>query len=133
MSDRLKKIEEYKADMMQQISHELRTPLQAMHAAYYMLAEQIAGPLNERQRPLLTNIRDNVDALSTFSNQFLDLAKIEAGMMEFHHQPVDLLSVITPIINNARLTAMQKEITIGLAAQSLSRGTARIPTSSPRC
>ena len=119
MSDRLKKTEDYKADMMQQISHELRTPLQAMHAAYYMLAEQIAGPINERQRALLTNIRDNVDALSAFSNQFLDLTRIEEGMMEFRRQPVDLLSIITPIINNARVTAMQKEITIGLAAQSL--------------
>ena len=119
MSTRLKKIDEYKADMMQQISHELRTPLQAMHAAYYMLAEQIAGPLNERQRTLLTTIRDNIDALSTFSNQFLDLAKIEAGMMEFHPRAVDLLSVITPVINNARLVASQKDINIGLAAQSV--------------
>jgi signal transduction histidine kinase len=119
MSDRLKKTEDYKAEMMQQISHELRTPLQAMHAAYYMLAEQIAGPINERQRALLTNIRDNVDALSAFSNQFLDLTRIEEGMMEFRRQPVDLLSIITPVINNARVTAMQKEITIGLAAQSL--------------
>jgi signal transduction histidine kinase len=119
MSDRLKKTEDYKAEMMQQISHELRTPLQAMHAAYYMLAEQIAGPINERQRALLTNIRDNVDALSAFSNQFLDLTRIEEGMMEFQRQPVDLLSIITPIINNARITAMQKEITIGLAAQTL--------------
>jgi signal transduction histidine kinase len=119
MSARLKKIDEYKADMMQQISHELRNPLQSMHAAYYMLAEQIAGPLNERQRTLLTTIRDNIDALTRFSNQFLDLAKIEAGMMEFHPRSVDLLSVITPVINNARLVASQKEINIGLAAQAV--------------
>ena len=119
MSDRLKRIDEYKAEMMQQISHELRTPLQAMHAAYYMLAEQIAGPLNERQLRLVTTIRDNIDALSTFSNQFLDLSKIEAGMMEFHRQQVDLLTLLTPIINTARVMAAPKEITIGLAAQSV--------------
>ncbi len=119
MSERLKRIDEYKADVMQQISHELRTPLQAMHAAYYMLAEQIAGPLNDRQRSLLTTIRDNVDTLSTFSNQFLDLAKIEAGMMEFHPRAVDLLSVVTPVINNARLLSSQKDVTIGLAAQAV--------------
>jgi two-component system sensor histidine kinase GlrK len=119
MSERLRKIDEYKADVMQQISHELRTPLQAMYAVYYMLAEQVAGPLNDRQRALLTTIRDNIDLLSAFSNQFLDLAKIEAGMMEFHRQPVDLLSVITPVINTARLIASQKEINIGLAAQAV--------------
>jgi signal transduction histidine kinase len=90
-----------------------------MHAAYYMLAEQIAGPLNERQLHLVTTIRDNIDALSTFSNQFLDLSRIEAGMMEFHRQQVDLLSLLTPIINTARVMAAPKEITIGLAAQSV--------------
>lgn len=121
MSERLRRIDEYKAEVMQQISHELRTPLQAMHAAYYMLAEQIAGPLNERQRSLVTAIRDNIDALSAFSNQFLDLAKIEAGMMQFRREPVDLLSVITPVINTARLIAAQKEINIGLAAQAVPR------------
>lgn len=119
MSERLKHVDEYKADMMQQISHELRTPLQAMHAAYYMLAEQIAGPLNERQLHLVTAIRDNIDVLSTFSNQFLDLAKIEAGMMEYNKQQVDLLSLLTPVINTARVAAAPKEITIGLAAQSV--------------
>ena len=119
MSERLKHVDAYKADMMQQISHELRTPLQAMHAAYYMLAEQIAGPLNERQLHLVTTIRDNIDVLSTFSNQFLDLAKIEAGMMEYNKQQVDLLSLLTPVINTARVTAAPKEITIGLAAQSV--------------
>lgn len=119
MSDRLKRIDEYKAEVMQQISHELRTPLQSMHAAYYMLAEQIAGPLNDRQRSLLSSIRDNVDTLSTFSNQFLDLAKIEAGMMEFHPHAADLLSIVTPVINNARLVASQKDITISLAAQAV--------------
>ncbi len=119
MSERLQHVDKYKADMMQQISHELRTPLQAMHAAYYMLAEQIAGPLNERQQHLVTSIRDNIDAMSTFSNQFLDLAKIEAGVMEYNKQQVDLLSLLTPIINTARIAAAPKEITIGLAAQSV--------------
>lgn len=118
MSDRLRHVDEYKAEMMQQISHELRTPLQAMHGAYYMLAEQIAGPLNARQLHLVTTIRDNIDALSLFSNQFLDLARIEAGMMEYHKQQVDLLSVLTPVINTARVAAAPKNITIGLAAQS---------------
>jgi two-component system, NtrC family, sensor histidine kinase GlrK len=119
MSERLRRLEEYKAEMMQQISHELRTPLQSMQSAHYLLAEQIVGPLNEKQHNLLTTIRDNIDTITTFSNQFLDLSKIEAGMMEFHKTSMDLLSVITPVLNSARVLAMQKEITIGLAAQSV--------------
>jgi two-component system sensor histidine kinase GlrK len=119
MNDRIKQVEAYKTDMLHQISHELRTPLQAMYSAHYLLAEQIVGPLTDKQQNLLTTIRDNIDKLSAFSNQFLDLARLEAGMMEFARTPTDLLSVVTPVLNNARVTALQKDITIGLAAQSV--------------
>jgi signal transduction histidine kinase len=112
-----KQLDRYKSEMMEQISQELRIPLQTMHAAYYVLAEQIAGPLNDRQKQLVNTIRDNVEALSSFSSQFLDLARIEAGMMEYERQQVDLISLVTPVINAARPGAAAKEITIGLAAQ----------------
>jgi signal transduction histidine kinase len=118
-SVQLQRIDEYKADMMRQISHELRTPLQTLHAAYYLLAEQIAGPLTDRQKQLVTTIRDNIDALSSFSSQYLDLAKIEAGMMQYQRQQVDLLSLLTPLVNATRANATAKEITIGLAAQTV--------------
>jgi signal transduction histidine kinase len=119
VSAQLHKIDEYKADMMRQISQELRTPLQTMHAAYYVLAEQIAGPLTDRQKQLVTTIRDNIDALSSFSSQYLDLAKIEAGMMHYQRQQVDLLSLLTPLVNATRASATAKEITIGIAAQTV--------------
>jgi signal transduction histidine kinase len=113
----MKQLDKYKSEMMQQLAQELRTPLQTMHAAYYVLAEQLAGPLNDHQKQLINTIRDNVDALSSFSSQFLDLAKIEAGMVEYDRKQVDLISLLTPVINMARTSASTKNITIGLAAQ----------------
>lgn len=119
LSDRVRHTEQYKAEMAQQISRALQTPLQAMHAAYYTLAEQIAGPLNERQMNLVTTIRDNVDVVSAFSTQFLDLARIEAGMMRYHKRVVDILPLITPLINTARVAAAPKAVNISLAVQSV--------------
>ena len=114
MSDKLKKLNDLRADMMQQISHELRMPLQAMHSAYYLLTEQIPGPVNEAQRKLLDAIRKNVDRIVDFSNQFLDISKIEAGMMKFHMQENDLASIVAPAVENARIAAAQKGVTITL-------------------
>lgn len=117
--DRLEHAERHKADLAQQIAQELQAPLQAIHSAYYVLAEQIAGPLTDRQKQLVTTIRDNIDQVSAFNTQFLELARIEAGMMRYQKQTVDLLAMITPLINATRVTAAAKGINIGLAIQSV--------------
>jgi len=105
MGRSLKRSAEQRAEMMQHISHEIRIPLQTIHSAYYLLAEQIRGPINERQRELLITIRRNVDRISDFSNQFLDLARIEAGKMEFSLVVTDLRTVVEAAVANARPAA----------------------------
>ncbi len=114
MSNKLKKLNDLKADMMQQISHELRMPLQSMLSAYYLLTEQIPGPVNDAQRKLLDAIRRNVDRIVDFSNQFLDLSKIEAGMMKFQMAENDMAAIVTQAVENARVAAEGKGIAITL-------------------
>jgi signal transduction histidine kinase len=116
MSDRLRKVNEAKAEMMQRISHELRTPLQAMLSAHYLLTEQRLGPLNADQVRLLGSIRDSIEKLSKFSNQFLDLAKIEAGMMEFRLERTDLLALVRTVVSEAELVAGEKGIGLDLTS-----------------
>jgi len=116
MSDKLRKINELKAEMMQQISHELRTPLQAMLAAHYLLSEQRLGPLNDEQQQMVTSLRKSIDKLTNFSNQFLDVAKIEAGMMEYKLERTDLLAIVRTAIEDARLVASRKSIALDLTA-----------------
>ena len=117
MSDSLKQANAVRAEMMQHISHELRMPLQTMHAAYYLLTEQKAGPVNEAQTRLLHSIRDNIDKIARFSNQFLDLSKIEAGMMEYELVPTDIPTVLAPIVDDTMVNAARKEIKVSLEMQ----------------
>jgi two-component system sensor histidine kinase GlrK len=114
MSEKLKKINDMKAEMLQQISHEIRMPLQGMHSAYYLLANQIAGPATAEQLKLLGSIRTNIDRIAEFSNQFLDLSKIEAGMMKFHAVETDLNDLAEAAMENARLAGAEKDITVTL-------------------
>jgi two-component system sensor histidine kinase GlrK len=117
MSAKLKKINEYKADLMQQMMHEFRTPLQTILSALYIMKEQSSAPLNSEQVLMLDSIRSSVDRLTSFTNQLLDLAKLDAGKMEYRLQPTDLIDVITPAIVDARLIALEKNITITLDAR----------------
>ncbi len=112
MSSSLDRLNRFRAEMMQHISHELRMPLQTMHSAYYLLTEQQAGPLTERQRKLLDSMLENINKIAKFSNQFLDLSKVEAGMMEYNLARADLAAVIRPTVEDAGVIAAQNEITL---------------------
>ena len=116
MSDQLKQINEYKANTMRQISHELRTPLQTILSAQYILSEQKLGALNPEQLRLLGSIRGNIDKLIRFTNAFLDIAKIEAGKMEYEMVLADLLSVVASAVEDAQILAEQKGIKIDVSA-----------------
>jgi len=121
MSESLKQANAVRAEMMQHISHELRMPLQTMHAAYYLLTEEKAGPVTEGQVKLLHSIRDNIDKIARFSNQFLDLSKIEAGMMEYELVATDIPTVLAPIVDDAMVTAARKEIKMSLQMQPVTQ------------
>jgi two-component system sensor histidine kinase GlrK len=121
MSDSLKQANAVRAEMMQHISHELRMPLQTMYAIYYLLTEQKAGPVTEAQTRLLHSIRDNIDKIARFSNQFLDLSKIEAGMMEYELVPTDISTVLAPIVDDTMVNAARKEIKVTLEMQPVPR------------
>jgi signal transduction histidine kinase len=115
MSAKLKKVNELRSDLTHQISHELRTPLQTILSAQHLLAGLKLGPLTEEQQRLLGVIRGSVDKLIRFTNQFLDIAKIEAGMMEYRFTHTDPLSVVRPAVEDAKLIASPKDVTINFS------------------
>lgn len=112
MSAKLSQMEMHRRDLMQHIAHELRTPLSTMMTAHYVLTQQRVGPLNAEQLRLLAAVRKNVDRLTEFSYDFLDLAKIEDGMMQYVLERTDLTEFAMLVVEEARLTASQKEISI---------------------
>lgn len=116
MSARLKRSNDQRAEMMRHISHEIRMPLQAMHSALYLLAQGFRGPLTDAQQKLLDTLRTNINRIADFSNQFLDLAKIEAGMMEFHFAEVNLADVVAAAVEAAQPAAAAREISLRVEA-----------------
>ncbi len=117
MGEKLRRANEYRAEMMQRIVHELRTPLQSLHSVYYLLSERIAGPLNEQQQKYVEMLRVNAERITDFTNQFLDLAKIEAGRMQFRRQPTDLSELAEKAVENVRLLTEPHRIAVTFHAE----------------
>lgn len=116
MSAKLESIDKMKTEMMHHISHELRTPLQAMTSALNLLADQRYGTLNTEQIRLTSFLREGINKITSFSHQFLDISKIESGAMQYNFAPTDLLSVLLPVVEEAKLTATRKNISVVMNA-----------------
>jgi two-component system sensor histidine kinase GlrK len=119
MSTKINETNELKAQMMQQISHELKTPLQAMQSAHDVL--MVSGSDRETRLRMLAAIKRSIDKITDFSMQYLDLAKIETGAMQYKITLSDIHKIVAPVVDEAKLVAASKNIQIELAAVAVPR------------
>ncbi|NUB24424.1 GAF domain-containing protein [Azospirillum brasilense] len=83
-----------KSDFLTGMSHELRTPLNAIIGYADFLLHPGTGPLTDRQRDCIGNIRASGSHLLELINDVLDLSKIEAGHVALHDEDVDVAVVV---------------------------------------
>jgi signal transduction histidine kinase len=76
------------------MSHELRTPINAIIGYAALLLEGMFGNLSDQQREPLDRSRAAADHLRALIDDILDLAKIEAGKMQFTLETLSLTDVM---------------------------------------
>ncbi len=101
-----------KSKFLASMSHELRTPLNAIVGFSDLLAEQIAGQLNEKQKRFVNHIKQGSGHLLQLINDILDLSKIEAGQLEFHYEDFQIRDALPEVLSTIRPLAMAKNIQI---------------------
>ncbi len=97
-----------KDEFLANMSHELRTPLNAILGLSESLAEQIAGPLNEKQQKYINTISESGHHLLSLINDILDLAKIDAGQITLDINKVDIHSVCQASLRMIKQLAQKK-------------------------
>jgi signal transduction histidine kinase len=78
----IERADHLKSEFLASMSHELRTPLHTVIGFSQLLAEEIQGPLNEKQRRFVDHIHRDSQHLLELINDILDLSKIESGKIE---------------------------------------------------
>jgi two-component system sensor histidine kinase GlrK len=120
MSDKLKQLDEMRMQLMSEISHEMRTPLQVIKAACYAISNGRESPkLVPRQVEALGMIQQATNRINHFVNSFLDVAKLEAGLMKFNFEHTDLIELLKPIVHEAQLIGQTRQIAVTFAKENI--------------
>jgi len=90
----VEKANRLKSEFLASMSHELRTPINAIIGYAALLLEGMFGHLTEQQREPLDRSRAAADHLRVLIDDILDLAKIEAGKMQFMLEKLVLADVL---------------------------------------
>jgi len=94
MCRQLNTVEKMKSDFFSTMSHELRTPLASIKEGISLLKDGIGGTSADKQAKLLNILTMETNRLIGHVNSFLDLSKMEAGMMTYHFEQGSLHPLI---------------------------------------
>src|SRR5581483_6149580 len=75
------------------MSHELRTPLNGIIGFTELMHDGRVGAVSEEHKEYLGDILTSARHLLTLINDVLDIAKVEAGLMDFEPECVNLADV----------------------------------------
>lgn len=111
----LQKLDDLKSSFISTVSHELRTPLSIVKEGISLVLEQIPGPINEKQKNLLSISKGNIDRLARMINELLDISRIESGKLELKKGLVNMPNLIKGVIASFQQKADEKGVKLKLS------------------
>ena len=100
------------ADFTAMIAHDLRSPLMNITGVAELMMQGTFGGVTEEQKKWLLRIQANSRTLVDLVSDFLDVSKLESGYVEVRKERVDLAELIQMSIENFRVLAQEKGISI---------------------
>ena len=115
LSTELLRANRAKSEFLANVSHELRTPLNAIVGFVDLLRDGVYGELNLRQVGPVERIEASANHLRHLVDQILDLAKMAAGRLEVHTEPLDLRPFVFDVASEVEPLITEKGLSFSLA------------------
>jgi signal transduction histidine kinase len=106
-----------KSKVLAFVAHEFKNPLKAVSTFSELLCKESLGPLNEQQKEYVTHINTACEHLRELINDILDIAPIEAGIIELHPQRIHLHTLLEDVKTILQDPAAQKQVTLHFQIQ----------------
>ncbi|MCB0711158.1 MAG: HAMP domain-containing protein [Ignavibacteriae bacterium] len=105
-----KELDRLKSELLARISHEFRTPVSSILMSVDILREGILGEINQRQRELLDNAKDDCRRLSTMINDILEMSRLERSGKTIRLDAFNLEELVSDVMKPHQLMAEEKGI-----------------------
>ena len=110
LKKRLQGTENPKSGFLSQISRDMKTSLDGIIGFTHLLASRRSGELNEKQARYVSEIYEGGKQLHTLVHDYMDLAKIDSGMLDLNLSELDVneyilwvLEVLQPRMNEKKI------------------------------
>jgi signal transduction histidine kinase len=128
-ADALEAADALKNAFIHHVSYELRSPLTNIIGFTQLLADPKVGPLTGKQREYTGYVMSSSTALLAIVNDILDLATIDAGIMELDYAEIDVAATVAAAIEGVQDRLAGTEIRI---ATEIAEGTGSLNADSRR-
>lgn len=113
-NDALERTAHLKDRFIKHVSYELRSPLTSIMGFADLLSMEQIGPLNEKQREYMSHIEMSSNALLETTDDILDLATVDAGIMELNFEEVEIESIMRAAAQTVEARLAEHKIDLAL-------------------
>ena len=78
-------------------AHDLKTPLAILNGYIELLQSEKLGPLNEKQRDVIGDMRSSGQRLQNFIQDFLSYTVLETGELRMQYEPGDMNATLSEV------------------------------------
>jgi signal transduction histidine kinase/HAMP domain-containing protein len=117
---RLMRFDELKNDLVATVAHEFRTPLTSLRMAIHLCADEVVGPLTEKQADLMFAARQDCERLQSIVDDLLDLSRIQSGRLVLSRSAVAPRDLVGAVLDAYRGEAADAGVALsGVAGEHL--------------
>ncbi len=107
-TEALRAVDQMKSDFLAAISHDFRSPLTVVRGAVELLLGERPGALTVGQRELAESAERNVLRLEEFTEDLLEMARLEQGAVALEPEELDVRSLLSEIVADHQILAKQR-------------------------
>ena len=111
-NQRVQEATRLKSEFLANMSHELRTPLNAIIGFSELMHDGKVGAVSAEHKEYLGDVLISAKHLLQLINDMLDLAKIEAGKLEFKPEPIDLMKTLGEVRDVVRALILSRHLRV---------------------
>ena len=107
-TEALRELDRMKSDFLAEMSHDFRSPITVVRGALELLLSERPGPLRTEQRGLAERADRNVKRLEEFSEDLLEMARIEHGAIDLERVEIDACALVREVVDDQRTIAERR-------------------------